>query len=635
MKNILARVLVVDDSEIVRKMVAEILRAAEYHVEVAEDGAAALGLLAAASFDVLVTDLHMPRMDGFGLLKVVRTRNTDIETIILTGSHAQDIEAAVRTLRLGACDFLRKPLPSAGTLLTAVGRAIEIRRQRLALRAAEARYRELFDRVPVGLFRVTVDGRFLEANPACARLLGYADRGALIGVSLLELFIEAEDRCRWQRGLDQDAGLVDFETRLRHTDGIATWAALSARVSRDEDGVVYCEGTMGDISARLRAEMELRQTERIEAIGNLAGGMAHDFNNLLGIILGAASLMERHPAVRGRLESDLAQIRAAAERAARLTRQLLAFSRRQILQPKLIDLNSLVDGLGGRLTLLAGSGISVKTALAGGAMRVHVDPRQMEQVVLSLVTNACEAMPAGGEIIIETTNAELAGEPSEDGQPSLSGRYVALSVQDTGPGMDATVRAHLFEPFFSTKPKEQGAGLGLAMVHGTIVQSGGRIAVSSEPGRGSTLTVYLPAATSDERRHSEITPQPVCGPAQTVLVVEDDSGLRSLLKRGLELAGCDVLDAPDGAAALDAARDHRGPIALLVTDVVMPGMNGPQLAEALRWSRPGMRVLFITGCSEDALPASGLPSNASVLEKPFTLQALCSMVGDLLGGPDA
>jgi two-component system, cell cycle sensor histidine kinase and response regulator CckA len=631
MKNDHARVLVVDDSDMVRETIAEILSLADYQVEVAEDGASALRRLTGAPFDVLVTDLHMPKMDGFGLLEAVRARDADIEAIILTGDYARDIDAAIRTLRLGACDFLQKPLPSPGALLAAVGRAVEIRRQRLALRAAEARYRELFDRVPIGLFRAAVDGRLLETNSAAAELLGYADRGALVGVNLCELFIEPEDRCRWQRGLDQDHGLADVETRLRGTDGTTTWASLSARVSRDEDGGMYYEGMMMDISARRQAEMELRQTERMEAIGNLAGGMAHDFNNLLGIILGAASLMERNPVVRGRLESDLARIRAAAERAARLTRQLLAFSRRQVLQPQLIDLNALVHGVRERLALLAGPHTSVRVTLAVGPMRVRVDPQQMEQVLLSLVTNACEAMPAGGEIVIETVHAELAGDRSEDGQPSAPGRYVALSIRDTGPGMDATVRAHLFEPFFSTKPKEQGAGLGLAMVHGTILQSGGRLAVSSEPGRGSTITVYLPAVATDERPHLEAASTPAGGPAQTVIVVEDDEGLRSLLRRGLMLAGYDVLDAADGAAAVDVARNHPGRIALLVTDVVLPGMNGPEVAEELRRTTPEIRTLFMTGYADDALRGI-LASGASVLQKPFTLQALCSTVRGLLGG---
>ncbi len=634
MKREPARVLVVDDSELVRASIAEILRLADYEVEVAEDGATALQQLALTPFDVLVTDLHMPKMDGFGLLEVVRARSTDVEAIVLTGSHARDIDAAIRTLRLGACDFLRKPLPSAGALLAAVARALEIRRQRRALREAEARYRELFDRVPVGLFRAAADGRLLDANPACAQLLGYADREALIGVSLPESLIVPEDRDRWQSGLGQDAALADFETRLQRRDGTTTLASLSARVNHDEAGaILYYEGTMADIAARKHAEAELRQAERMEAIGRLAGGMAHDFNNLLGIILGAASLMERNPVVRGRLESDLARIRAAAERAARLTRQLLAFGRRLILQPQLIDLNSLVQGLRARLALLAGPGISVQMVLAEGPMRVRVDPQQLEQVLLSLATNAREAMPQGGEITIETAHAELAGDRSEDGRPAPPGRYVVLSMQDPGPGMDATVRAHLFEPFFSTKPKEQGAGLGLAMVHGIVLQSGGRIAVSSEPGRGSTFTVYLPAIVDDERSLPEIPSASARGPAQTVLVVEDEDGLRSLLKRGLKLAGYDVLDAADGAGALDAVRHHPSAIALLVTDVVMPGMNGPELAEELRRSTPGLRVLFITGYADDALPAcASLPGGASVLQKPFTLHALWAMARELLGG---
>ncbi len=373
---------------------------------------------------------------------------------------------------------------------------------------------------------------------------------------------------------------------------------------------------------------QLRLSQKLEAVGRLAGGIAHDFNNLLTVIMGSADLLLR------RLDGDdrelVDEIGHAAERAAALTHQLLAFSRRQVLEPQVLDLNAAVSETTRMLGRLIGEHIELVARLDPALGSVRVDPSQLEQVIMNLTLNARDAMPAGGRLTIETANVDL-DEPSAAPQFVIQpGRYVVLAVTDTGCGMDAETRARLFEPFFTTKEPGKGTGLGLATVYGVVKQSGGYIAAESEPGRGSAFRIYLPRV---EGRTTEaplgLVPSCSFDGSETILLAEDDDAVRRLVRRALEERGYTVLEAPDGRAALEIGERHGGPLDLLITDVVMPAMGGNEVAVQLTIRYPGLRVLYTSGYSGDYFQR-GNPGVSPLLKKPFTLDSLVEKVRQVL-----
>ncbi len=381
---------------------------------------------------------------------------------------------------------------------------------------------------------------------------------------------------------------------------------------------------------------ELRQAQKMEAIGHLAGGIAHDFNNLLTTISGYAQLLvgDLDPADERR--ADVERILDASDRAARLTRQLLAFSRRQVLHPEVLDLNATVRGIDALLRPLIGDTVLLTVALDPELGPVRADPSQLGQVIMNLVTNARDAMPEGGRLTIETANVELDSAYVASHTDAQLGPHVMLAVSDTGIGMDAATRARLFEPFFTTKEPGQGTGLGLATTYGIVKQSGGNIWVNSEPGRGTTFKVYLPRVEADGSISPAIygrVPETPVGGTEVVLLVEDDAEVRALAETILTRHGYTVLSAPDGRTALEVAAAADA-IALLVTDVMMPGLRGPELAERLVALRPRLRVLYISGYAAEAVENHDfLPQGEHHLEKPFTPDALARIVRAILDAP--
>jgi two-component system cell cycle sensor histidine kinase/response regulator CckA len=385
-----------------------------------------------------------------------------------------------------------------------------------------------------------------------------------------------------------------------------------------------------DVTERKQLESQLLQSKKMEAVGRLAGGVAHDFNNSLGVILGYTELLMRQAGdgQRGKLE----QILKATQHASSLTRQLLAFSRKQIVDPKVLDLNILVADLEQMLGRLIGEDIDLAIVPGVGLGQVRADPGQVEQVILNLCVNARDAMPDGGLLRIETANVELDGIPVDGREPMAAGRYVMLAVSDTGSGIEEELRSKIFEPFFTTKEEGKGTGLGLAMVYGTVKQAGGDISVDSELGRGSTFKIYLPrideAASLGEVTEAAI---PVRG-TETILLVEDEEALRAIAREILAENGYHVIEAGSASEAMKAASWQEGPIHLLLTDVVMPGMNGRVLAEALVDARPELKVLYMSGYTDDVIAHSGvLESGTLLLEKPFTALALLVRVRAALG----
>ncbi len=382
------------------------------------------------------------------------------------------------------------------------------------------------------------------------------------------------------------------------------------------------------------SEERLRQSQKMQAIGCLAGGVAHDFNNLLTIINGYTELLLGSVKPGERTYDLLRQVHRAGDRAATLTRQLLAFSRKQLLQPQVLDLNALVAETDKMLRRLIGEDIDLVTVLDPALGKVKADPGQLEQVLLNLAVNARDAMPTGGHLTVETHNAELdprSAAAHEDGRP---GPYVLLTVADTGTGMDEATRARIFEPFFTTKDPGKGTGLGLATVYGIVKQSGGHIAVDSAPGRGTTFQVYLPrVAEPDAGEASARAAYETPRGTETVLLAEDEEAARAIVRIALQAQGYTVLEAGDGEDGVRLCREHRGPIHLLVTDVVMPKISGRRLAEQVVRMRPGTKVLYVSGYTDDVVVRHGVvQQDIAFLQKPFSLWALARRVRDVLDG---
>jgi nitrogen-specific signal transduction histidine kinase len=383
-----------------------------------------------------------------------------------------------------------------------------------------------------------------------------------------------------------------------------------------------------DITAQRALEEQFRQAQKMEAVGQLAGGVAHDFNNLLTAILGSADLLLMDLPQEDPRREDLTAIRDAGERAATLTRQLLAFSRRQVLQPRVIGLNQVVAGIGKLLPRIIGEDIQLDLTLAPDLWSVSADPGQIEQVILNLAVNARDAMPDGGRLTIATTNSVLDAVFAARNPMVQPGSYVRLSVTDTGQGMDEETLARVFEPFFTTKGPGKGTGLGLATVYGIVKQSGGYIFVRSRPAEGATFDVYLPAVPQSADDHAAGPPPARAGQgSETILLAEDDAAVRSLARRALEQYGYRVLEAVNGREAVDLMRSHRDEIDLLLTDIVMPEMGGRRSAEHILQTRPDLKVLYMSGYA-----GPDQPDGRAMVQKPFTPESLARKVREVLDG---
>ena len=413
---------------------------------------------------------------------------------------------------------------------------------------------------------------------------------------------------------------------------------------RDASGrMVYYEGLVEDLTEGKQAEEALRAAEgrlvqaaKLEAVGRLAGGVAHDFNNLLGVIMGYADLMLKRLPVDDPSRRNVMEIQKAADRASGLTKQLLAFSRRQVLQPRVLDPHQTIREVESMLQRMIGEDVALVTVLREGVGRVRADPGQVQQVLMNLAVNARDAMPDGGTLTIETANVDLSEDYAREHLGVTAGPYVLVAVSDTGVGMTPEVQAHIFEPFFTTKGPERGTGLGLATVYGIVKQSGGNIWVYSEPGRGATFKVYLPRAEGDPPGTLVVDPPP---PPQrgheTVLLVEDDDKVREVVSLALREAGYGVLEARGGASALALAAAHQTRVHLIITDLVMPGMSGRELVDRFRAKHPETRALFMSGYTDaTAHQRGGLPPDAAFIQKPFAPSSLARKVRDVLEQPE-
>lgn len=510
----------------------------------------------------------------------------------------------------------------------------ERKRAEEALSESEERFRSLVENATVGIYRTTPQGRVVMVNPAMARMLGYEDLEELKARNLEEQgFGPGYARSVFRENLEQDGEVKGLEAAWKRRDGSVIFVRESARAVRGESGkVLYYDGIVEDVTERKGLEEQVRQATKMEAIGRLAGGVAHDFNNLLTIINGYSEILLEKLGLDNTASSQLKEINNAGERAASLTRQLLAFSRRQVLAPQVLDLNSVVANLEKMLRRLIGEDIKLRTVLDPALGQVKADPGQLEQVIMNLVVNARDAMPLGGSLTIETGNAQLDEAYAHNHVTVKPGPHIMLAVSDSGVGMTTETKARIFEPFFTTKEKGQGTGLGLATVYGIVQQSGGSIWVYSELGQGSVFKVYLPAVGESLAVGRPLKAQAdSAAGSETLLVVEDEEGVRSLVCETLKLKGYQVVEARDPAEALTLAAQHAKPIHLLLTDVVMPQMSGTELAKRLTGVHPESKVLYMSGYTDDAIVRHGvLEAGTFFLQKPFGPSTLAKKVREVL-----
>ena len=506
-----------------------------------------------------------------------------------------------------------------------------------ALRKAEEKYRGMFEDAVVGIFRTTPAGQLVSANLALAQLCGYGSAKEMLDNvkdMARDVYSDPETGEAFRRLLAENGVVRNFEYQVRRRDGSTAWLLQNARVLKNEAGEsVYYEGTMHDVTERKTLEEQLRQSQKMEAVGRLAGGVAHDFNNALGVIVGYGELLDLNLPADSPMHKHAKEIIKAGQRAASLTGQLLAFSRKQTIQPVVLDLNSVVIDTEKMLQRLIGEDINLAIVRESKLKNVKADRGQITQILMNLAVNARDAMPGGGKLVIETANAELTEADARQDHSIQPGHFVLLRVSDTGCGIDSEILAHIFEPFFTTKVEGGGTGLGLSTVYGIVKQSNGHILVDSELGRGTTFRIYLPQVQTSISLQPAEKHRPLPGGTETVLLVEDEEAIRGLARGCLRASGYKVLEACNGASALDIASQFAGKIDLLLTDVIMPGMDGRKLATLLGRSRPAMKILYTSGYTDDRLSSHGvLEPGVALLMKPFTIEGLLVAVRDVLDG---
>jgi PAS domain S-box-containing protein len=499
---------------------------------------------------------------------------------------------------------------------------------------AEGRYREMFEQTLAGVATTTLDGRIVLCNEAFARTFGYDSPDELIGRSAAALYWEPKEREGVLAALRESGRLRTHELRMRRRDGKPVWILANLTLHEGDAGEPLIEDTVIDVSDRKVLEQQLWQAQKLDALGSLAGGVAHDFNNILTAVIGYADLMRQDLPPGDRHVEDLDEIIKASDRAAALTRQLLAFSRRQPFEPKAVRLDRVVADLEKMLRRLLGPDVRLVTAGDAEPAAVWADPNQIEQVIMNLTVNSRDAMPQGGTLTVETRTVQLDERfPLERGDLG-PGRYVMLAVSDTGSGMDQATMDRLFEPFFTTKEKGKGTGLGLATVYGIVKQSKGHILVYSEPGVGTTFKCYFPTTDAPVRPSAPMLAPPELGGHETILLVEDEAPIRALVISALERQGYRVLPAADGETAMQIAAAHSGTIHLVLSDGVLSGVRVPELLRRLRAQRPDTRILLMSGYSQEAVFHNEIVDpDTAFLAKPFTARQLTQRVREVLDAP--
>ena len=664
------RILLVEDSSDDAELIARTLRQDGFSIDarVVAGEAAFRASLAEFSPQLVLSDWALPGFSGKAAVRIAREWDATVPCILVSGTLGEEL--VVQALRSGATDYVLKQRLEA--LAPAVRRALaevaerreqarlttdlaaaqdamrrsleahqvelerqneELRRAQAELDAARARYFDLYDLAPVGYCTLSKQGLILETNLTAASLLGVG-RGELVDQPIRR-FILTADQDLYDVHTQQlfESGEPDsLELRMLKKDGNSFWVNLAATAVQDANGAPVCRVVLSDISLRKALEGRLLQAQKLESVGKLAGGIAHDFNNLLTAIHGYGELLGQGLPESDPRRADLAEILRAADRATELTRQLVAFSRRQILRPSVLDPAQVVEGIVPMLRRLMGENIALLTRAAPDLGHVKADPSQLEQVILNLAVNARDAMPEGGELTIEMTNVEMDAEHAGSQSEIGLGRYVLLAFSDTGVGMGPETEAHAFEPYFTTKEPGKGTGMGLATVYGIVKQSSGSIDIDSEPGHGTTFKIYLPRVEAKATAATKTSAtRPATTGSETILLVEDNDAVRAFARRVLKAQGYTVLEAACGNDALAIAATPDGAFDLLVTDMIMPGLQGHQLAERLWADRPDMPVLYVSGFVENHVMSHRISKQGvALLAKPFSAEALNKAVRGVL-----
>lgn len=632
------KVLIVEDSEDDAQLLLRELERGGYlvqykRIELAADMSR---VLKENSWDIVISDYSMPRFTAPQALATLKASGLDLPFIIVSGTIGEDM--AVSAMRAGAHDYLlkgklKKLIPVIQRELRDAEEREGRRRADEALRRTEERYRDLVENARDIIYEHDLKGNYTSTNKAAEEITGYSREEALrlnITQTVAPEYLEkAKEMVR--RKLAGES-VTAYELELVAKDGRKIAVEVNTRLVFYDGVPTGVQGIARDVTARKQLEEQLRQSQKLEAIGLLAGGVAHDFNNLLTVIGGYADLSLNRLSPEDPLRRNLKEIHNASNRAASLTRQLLAFSRKQVMQPRVFALNTIIADLEKMLRRMIGEDIEFSTNLRASVGNVKADPGQIEQVIMNLVVNARDAMPSGGKITIETNIVELDETYARHHISAISGSYALLAVSDTGTGINEETKKHIFEPFFTTKESGKGTGLGLSMVYGIVKQSGGNIWVYSEPGIGTTFKIYLPSVGEAAQKYKEATktfqhPQAT----ETILLVEDAEMVRDLAREVLESCGYRVLVAENGREALRICEQSKRLIHLLLTDVVMPEMSGSELVKRLASLYPQLRVLYMSGYTEDAIVHHGvLNEGINFIEKPFSPDSLALRVREVL-----
>jgi PAS domain S-box-containing protein len=615
----LLRVLLVEDNIIDAKLVMGLLRSASSTLQCRHvtQLAEALTYLEAEPLDVILLDLNLEDSAGYDTFYRVQQAAAKAAVLVLSGS--DDEELAIRTVREGAQDYIVKGSFDGRLLQRSIRYAIERKRTEEALRRSQATVRAIFENSLDGIVIFEGTGLCLEANAAAASLVG-VPRDELIGCRLAD-FCEKESEDVWNNLSVTHTGRGQFWVNLKSGSRRMVDYCFKASILPGQHLAV-----LRDITEQQDLEEQLRQSQKMEAVGRLAGGVAHDFNNILGIISGHAELMQlssTSPAERTRAE----RIISATEKAASLTRQLLAFGRKQVMSLKLLNLSTIVDGVSSMVNCLMSAEVQINIYAGKNLGLVQADQSQLEQVIMNLATNARQAMPEGGTLTITIEKFQ-----SDKDNPDMPpGEYVRLAVVDTGIGMTEEVQSRVFEPFFTTK--KMGTGLGLSTVYGIIKQSGGYVTLQSAPQQGSTFSVFLPVVTNGKPVQAPVEPlksSHITG-HETILLVDNEEDLRNATSEYLASCGYRVLTAGDGKEAVAVSERHNGAISLLISEIVMPKLSSRGLIEHVRKTRSGTHVLLISGYTDEAVRTHGITLDPSCfLQKPFTFQALGAKIRGIL-----
>lgn len=624
------RLLIIEDSEDDALLIVRDLKRAGYEpiYERVDTEAALRAAFDGGSWDVVVSDFNMPHFTGTDALKLLRERDQDTPFIFVSGTIGEDV--AVEAMRAGAQDYVTKG--NLRRLVPAIERELRDAAVRRERRAGEARFRRVVDSAMMGILFWDAQGKITDANDQFLKIVGYTREDLKAGRIDWRAMMPPEYEPADAKALEALAAGTGtpVEKEYIRKDGSRVPILVGGALLDDpaHPGVAF----VLDITERKQLQQQLIQSQKMEAVGRLAGGIAHDFNNLLTAIFGYADLLAEQLPEDSPARKDVEEIQKASQRAASLTGQLLAFSRRQVLQPVVLSLNDVVENVEKMLHRILGEDIELHTALAPELGNTRADAGQIEQMIMNLAVNARDAMPTGGKLTIETANVDLDAAYAAQHQPVIPGRFVMLAVSDTGIGMDDATKARIFEPFFTTKEAGKGTGLGLATVYGIVKQSGGYVWLYSEPGNGAAFKIYLPRV--DAQRDAPVVASEPVGTVvgtETVLVAEDDPLLLPLTRELLTKLGYHVLEARGSAEALAVARGHRGDIHLLVSDVVMPRGGGFQLAQQLLAERPGLRVLYVSGYTDETVVRHGLLERGlNYLQKPFTSAVLARKVREVL-----